>query len=70
MREGLVDLQGPHALVVDPVGGDAALLAEGPQPDGPVRAARQTLEEEVQGQIPLSRLADTFSPPSPTVTHK
>jgi hypothetical protein len=46
VREGLVDLQGPNALVVDPVGGDAALLAQGPQPDGPVRAARQTLEEE------------------------
>lgn len=28
VSEGLVDLQGPHALVMHPVGGDAPLLAE------------------------------------------
>lgn len=41
--EGLVDLQGPDAFVVYPVRGDAPLLAERPQADGPVRAPRQAL---------------------------
>lgn len=43
MCEGLVDLQGPDAFIVHPVRGDAPLLAEGPQADGPVGAAGQAL---------------------------
>jgi len=45
VREGLVHLQRPHALVVHAVRGDTPLLAQRPQADGAVRAARQTLVE-------------------------
>lgn len=51
MSEGLVDLQGPNTLVVHPVGGDAPLLAEGPQPDGAIGAARQALGTRRGGGI-------------------
>ncbi|TNN50152.1 hypothetical protein EYF80_039641 [Liparis tanakae] len=34
--KGLVDLQGPDALIVHPVRGDAPLLPERPQADGAV----------------------------------
>ena len=44
--EVLVHGQRPHPLLVHPEGLDAALLAERPQPHRPVRAARQTLQEE------------------------
>lgn len=36
MCKGLVDLQGPDAFIMHPVRGDAPLLAERPQADGPV----------------------------------
>lgn len=44
VRKGLIDLQGPNPFVVHPVGGDTSLLAQRPQADGPVRAARQALQ--------------------------
>ena len=48
--EGLVDLQRPHALVVHAVRGDAPLLAQRPEADGPVGAARQTLGHRWQDE--------------------
>ena len=48
--EGLVGLQRPHTLSVDVVGSKAPLLAQRPQLDGPVRAARYALEEEINGK--------------------
>lgn len=36
VREGLVDLQGPHAFIVHAVGGDTPLLAKRPKANGPV----------------------------------
>lgn len=47
VSEGLIDLQGPNPFVVHPVGGDAPLLAERPQADGPVWTARQALWRQV-----------------------
>ena len=44
--EVFVHGQRPHPFLVHPEGLDAALLAERPQPHRPVRAARQTLQEE------------------------
>lgn len=43
MCEGLVDLQGPHSFLMNPVGGDTPLLPEWPQADSPVWTARQAL---------------------------
>lgn len=48
VRKGFVDLQGPDAFIVYPVRGDASLLAQGPQADGPIRATRQALRRSQQ----------------------
>ena len=37
--EGLVDLEGPHPFVVDPIGGDTPLLTERPKTYGPIGTA-------------------------------
>ena len=51
MRKGVVRLQGPDALVVPVVGGDAALLTQRPQLDRAVGAAGYALQTKLRYSV-------------------
>lgn len=50
MCEGIVDLKGPDAFVVDSVRGYAPLLTKGPQANGPIRTPREALQTMETGE--------------------